>query len=223
LKRGKKIEIFSSKINVKINVNLLRTISNAGESGLKKKSIFLVSVFVIMTMVLLAGCATTQPPLGTSNAAPKLTATISTRGPVTQTAMKTIVETAESDGRFTSFVAAVKAADLNETLSDPDSTITVFAPTDDAFRNLPDGTMDALLKDPQGDLLQILLYHMAGQKLMAVDLEKLTSAETLQGGSLPISLSNSTLRVDGAIVIITDIECVNGVIHGVDTVMLPPA
>jgi len=151
------------------------------------------------------------------------TATISTGGPVTQAAMKTIIETAESDGRFTSFVAAAKAADLNDTLSDPDSTITVFAPTDDTFKNLPDGTMDALLKDPQGDLLQILLYHMVSEKLMAVDLEKLTSAETLQGGSLPISVSNSTLRVDGAIVIITDIECSNGVIHGVDTLMLPPA
>ena len=83
--------------------------------------------------------------------------------------------------------------------------------------------MDALLKDPQGDLLQILLYHMVSEKLMAADLGKLTSAETLQGGSLPISVSNSTLRVDGATVIITDIECSNGVIHGVDTVMLPPA
>ncbi|MDD1695523.1 MAG: fasciclin domain-containing protein [Methanoregula sp.] len=190
---------------------------------MKKKSIFLVLAVIITTMVLLAGCATTQPPQGTSNSAPMTTATISTGGPVTQAAMKTIIETAESDGRFTSFVAAAKAADLNDTLSDPDSTITVFAPTDDTFRNLPDGTMDALLKDPQGDLLQILLYHMVSEKLMAVDLEKLTSAETLQGGSLPISVSNSTLRVDGAIVIITDIECSNGVIHGVDTLMLPPA
>jgi uncharacterized surface protein with fasciclin (FAS1) repeats len=142
---------------------------------------------------------------------------------MTQAAMKNIVETAEADGRYTSFVTAVKAADLNDTLSDPNSTFTVFAPTDDAFKNLPDGTMDALLKDPQGDLLQILLYHMVSEKLMAADLEKLTSAETLQGGSLPISVSNSTLRVDGATVIITDIECSNGVIHGVDTIMLPPA
>jgi uncharacterized surface protein with fasciclin (FAS1) repeats len=142
---------------------------------------------------------------------------------MTQAAMKNIVETAEDDGRFTSFVAAVKAADLNDTLSDPDSTFTVFAHTDDAFKNLPDGTMDALLKDPQGDLLQILLYHVVSEKLMAVDLEKLTSTETLQGGALTISVSNGTLRVDGATVIITDIECSNGVIHGVDTVMLPPA
>jgi uncharacterized surface protein with fasciclin (FAS1) repeats len=198
-------------------------IRDAGESGLKKKIVYLVLAVIITTMVLFAGCATTQPPPGTSNPAPTSTATISAGGPMTQAAMKNIVETAESDSRFTSFFAAVKAADLNDTLSDPDSIFTVFAPTDDAFRNLPDGTMDALLKDPQGDLLQILLYHMVSEKLMAADLEKLTSAETLQGGSLPISVSNSTLRVDGATVIITDIECSNGVIHGVDTIMLPPA
>ncbi len=70
-----------------------------------------------------------------------------------------------------------RAADLNDTLIDPNSTFTVFAPTDDAFKNLPDGTMDALLKDPQGDLLQILLYHMVSEKLMAADLEKLTSPD----------------------------------------------
>ena len=64
--------------------------------------------------------------------------------------MKNIVETAEDNGRFTSFVAAVKAADLNDTLIDPNSTFTVFAPTDDAFKNFPDGTMDALFKDPKG-------------------------------------------------------------------------
>src|SRR5665647_303308 len=198
-------------------------IRDAEESGLKKKSISIVLAVIITTMVLFAGCATTQPPQVTSNPAPTSTPTISTGGPMTQAAMKNIVETAEDDGRFTSFVAAVKAADLNDTLSDPDSTFTVFAPTDDAFKNLPDGTMDTLLKDPQGDLLQILLYHVVSEKLMAVDLEKLTSTETLQGGALIISVSNGTLRVDGATVIITDIECSNGVIHGVDTVMLPPA
>lgn len=193
------------------------------ESGLKKKSLFILLAVILTTMVLAAGCTTTQPPQVTSNSAPPSTATISKGGSTTQAAMKNIVETAEADGRFTSFVAAMKAADLNETLSDPDSTFTVFAPTDDAFRNLSDGTMDALLKDPQGDLLQILLYHMVSEKLMAEDLRKLTSAETLQGGSLPISVSDSTLRVDGEKVIITDLECSNGVIHGLDTVMLPPA
>src|SRR5665647_540371 len=123
-------------------------IRDAEESGLKKKSISIVLAVIITTMVLFAGCATTQPPQVASNPAPTSTATISTGGPMTHAAMKNIVETAEADGRFTSLVAAVKAADLNDTLSDPDSTFTVFAPTDDAFKNLPDGTMDTLLKDP---------------------------------------------------------------------------
>jgi uncharacterized surface protein with fasciclin (FAS1) repeats len=197
-------------------------IGDVEESGLKKKSFFFGLAVMITTMVLFTGCITTQTPQVTPNPAQPSTATTSIGAPMTQAAMKNIVETAESDGRFTSFFAAVKAADLNDTLSDPDSTFTVFAPTDDAFRNLPDGSMDTLLKDPQGDLLQILLYHMVSEKLMAADLEKITSSETLQGGSLPISVSNGTLLVDGATVIITDVECSNGVIHGVDTVMLPP-
>jgi transforming growth factor-beta-induced protein len=215
LKYGK---FFSSNFKV----NLPWMIRDVEESGLKKKSIFLVFALIITTIVLFAGCAATQPTQVTSNPALMSTAT-SAGEPMTQSATRNIVETAEADGRFTSLVTAVKAADLNDTLSDPDSTFTLFAPTDDAFKNLPDGTMDALLKDPQGDLLQILLYHVVNEKLMAVDLGKLTSAETLQGGSLPISVSNGTLRVDGATVIITDIKCSNGVIHGVDTVMLPPA
>src|SRR5665647_992845 len=90
-------------------------IRDAEESGLKKKSISIVLAVIITTMVLFAGCATTQPPQVTSNPAPTSTATISTGGPMTQAAMKNIVETAEDDGRFTSFVAAVKAADLNDT------------------------------------------------------------------------------------------------------------
>lgn len=157
------------------------------------------------------------PANGTSTPTPTVTTSVTT----TQAAMKNIVETAKADGRFTTLVAAVKAAELNDTLSDP-GPFTVFAPTDDAFKNLS-GSMDTLLKDPQGDLLQILLYHVVSGNLMAADLEKLTSVETLQAGSLPISVSNGTITVDGATVIITDIECSNGVIHMVDTVMLPPA
>ena len=100
---------------------------------------------------------------------------------------------------------------------------TVFAPTDDAFKTLSEGSMDTFLKDPQGDLLQILLYHVVNGKVMAADLGKLTSVETLQGGNLPVSVSNGVITIDGANVIVTDIECSNGVIHVVDTVMLPPA
>lgn len=149
-----------------------------------------------------------------------------------QVGIKNILETAEADGRFTIFVSAVKAAGLNDMLSGgvingemvngPDM-FTVFVPTDDAFRKLSTGSMDTLLKDPQGDLLQILLYHIVPEKVKTADLTKLTSIETLQGGALPISVSNNVITVDSANVIIPDIECSNGIIHGVDTVMLPPA
>jgi transforming growth factor-beta-induced protein len=185
---------------------------------LKRTSIFLVLAVMIAVTVLVAGCTTQQPTTVT----PAPTPSVTTAAPTSQTAMKDIIETARADGRFTTFIAALEAANLTETLTGTES-FTVFAPTDDAFRKLPEGTMTALLKNPEGDLTQILLYHVISGKVMAADIVKLTSAETLQGGFMPISIENSTVTVDGATVIITDIECSNGVIHGVDTVMLPPA
>jgi uncharacterized surface protein with fasciclin (FAS1) repeats len=170
----------------------------------------------------------TRTPIATLTQTPTgITTTTTTVAPEKQTGVKNILETAGADGRFTIFVAAVNAAGINDMLigDSPESheMFTVFAPTDDAFKNLPSGTMDALLKDPQEDLLQILLYHVVQGKVMAVDLRKLQSVETLQGGFLPISVSNSVVTIDGANVIITDIECSNGVIHGIDIVMIPPA
>jgi uncharacterized surface protein with fasciclin (FAS1) repeats len=170
----------------------------------------------------------TSPPTLTPTLTPTIMST-KTVAPKSYAGTKNIIDTAEADGRFTTFVAAVKAAGLNDTLSGTDaldtpSMFTVFAPTDDAFNKLSAGSMDTLLKDPQEALLQILLYHVVQGKVMSADLKKLTSVETLQGGPLPISVSNDAVTtVDGANVIITDIECSNGVIHVVDTVMLPPA
>jgi len=186
---------------------------------LKEKNFFMIPAVMIMVTVLIAGCATQQSATVTST----LTPTVTTVAPTSQVVKKNIVETAQADGRFTNLVTALQAANLTETLSDPDSNFTVFAPTDDAFKHLSAGSMDILLKDPEGDLLQILLYHVVNGKVMAADLRKLSSVETFQGGSLPISVSNNTIMVDGATVIITDIESSNGVIHVVDTVMLPPA
>ena len=161
----------------------------------------------------------------TTTSIPTTTATHTTTAfaPVIQQGTKNIVETLESDGRFSALVTAMKAAGLNDTLSDPDSNFTLFAPTDEAFRNLPAGTMDSLLADPQGNLLQILLYHVVTGKVMSTDLAKLTSVETLQGGSLLVSESGSMISVDDVKVIATDIKCSNGVIHVIDSVMLPPA
>ena len=167
--------------------------------------------------------------MGTSTQTPTpiptlaVTQTATTFAPVIQQGTKNIIDTLESDGRFTTLVTAMRAAELNDTLSDPDSNFTLFAPTDNAFQNLPSGTMDSLLADPQGNLLQILLSHVVSGKVMSADLAKLTSVETLLGGTLRISVSGSTINVDDAKVIATDIKCSNGVIHVVDSVMLPPA
>jgi transforming growth factor-beta-induced protein len=134
---------------------------------------------------------------------------------------KTIVENAIEAGDFTTLVAAVSAAGLVDTLSGP-GPFTVFAPTDDAFAKLPAGTIDALLADPAGDLTDILLYHVVSGKVMAADVVNLTSATSVSGRILPIDTSDGVM-VDGAKVVVTDIECSNGVIHVIDTVMIPPA
>ena len=192
-------------------------------TDLKIKRFFLVLTVTVTLLVLVSGCATEQSTTVTSIPAPTSATGVTTESPTNQPAMKNIIDTLETDGRFTSLVTALKAADLNDTLSDPGSTFTVFAPTDDAFKKLPSDTMDTLLKDPEGDLLQILLYHIVSEKMMLADIEKLTTADTLQGGPLQVSISNGTVSIDSANIIITDIECSNGVIFGVDTVMLPPA
>jgi uncharacterized surface protein with fasciclin (FAS1) repeats len=130
-----------------------------------------------------------------------------------------IVDTAISAGNFTTLVAAVKAAGLVDTLKGP-GPFTVFAPTDAAFAKLPPGTVDALLKDPE-KLKNILLFHVVSGKVMAADVVKMKSAKTMQGGSLKIKVSGSKVMVDNANVIKTDIVCDNGVIHVIDTVLMP--
>jgi len=135
-------------------------------------------------------------------------------------AKKDIVDTAIADGRFETLVAALQAAELVNTLKG-DGPYTVFAPTDDAFDKLPDGTVEALLNDIP-TLKDILLYHVVAGKVMAEDVVKLTSATTVLGEPVTISVSGSTVKVNDAKVTVTDIECSNGVIHVIDTVLLPP-
>jgi uncharacterized surface protein with fasciclin (FAS1) repeats len=135
---------------------------------------------------------------------------------------RSIVEIAVEDGRFTTLVAALQAAGLDETLAGAGS-FTVFAPTDDAFGKLPAGTIDTLLADiPQ--LTDILLYHVVDGKVMAQDVVSLEDAETLQGASFMILVDGASVKLNGdSNVIITDIEAFNGVIHVIDSVLLPPA
>ena len=136
--------------------------------------------------------------------------------------MKNIVETAIDDGHFTTLVKAVQAAGLVDTLSGP-GPFTVFAPTDGAFSKLPAGTLDSALQN-KDQLTSILTYHVVSGKYMASDLKKLNSVNTVQGGSLKIEvhrLFHRGVKVDDAQVIHPDIECTNGVIHVIDSVLMP--
>ena len=133
----------------------------------------------------------------------------------------TIVDIAVADGRFGTLVAALEAADLVEALQG-EGPFTVFAPTDDAFAALPEGTVEGLLEDIPA-LTAILLYHVVAGDVKAADVVTLESAETLQGGSLSISVEGEVVRINGAQVVIADIEAANGTIHVIDAVLLPPA
>jgi uncharacterized surface protein with fasciclin (FAS1) repeats len=132
---------------------------------------------------------------------------------------KDIVDTAVAAGSFETLVAAVKAAGLVETLKG-EGPFTVFAPTDEAFSKLPEGTVEALLKDKE-KLAAILTYHVVSGKVMASDVVKLSSAKTVQGQEVEIKVSGEGVMIDNANVIKTDIETSNGVIHVIDTVILP--
>jgi transforming growth factor-beta-induced protein len=136
---------------------------------------------------------------------------------------KTIVDVAVADGRFTTLVAAVTAADLVETLSG-EGPFTVFAPTDDAFAALPAGTLDSLLKpENKQQLTDILLYHVVSGKVMAADVVGLTSAPTVLGKDVTITVKDGKVFLNDTVqVIITDVEASNGVIHVIDAVLLPP-
>ena len=130
-----------------------------------------------------------------------------------------IVDTAVAAGNFNTLVAAVKAAGLVDTLKGT-GPFTVFAPTDAAFAKLPPGTVDALLKDPE-KLKGILTYHVVSGKVMAADVVKMKTAKTVQGGSVRIRTKGGTVMVNNAKVVTTDIACDNGVIHVIDTVIMP--
>jgi len=129
-----------------------------------------------------------------------------------------IVDTAVSAGSFTTLVAAVKAAGLVDTLKGP-GPFTVFAPTDEAFAKLPAGTVDSLLKDiPK--LKKILTYHVVSGKVMAADAAKLKSAKTVEGSEIKIDASNG-VKINDSTVTTADVAADNGVIHIIDSVLLP--
>lgn len=132
---------------------------------------------------------------------------------------KTIVDIASENSDFSTLVAAIKAAGLAETLSG-EGPYTVFAPTNEAFAKLPEGTVESLLQDKE-KLASILTYHVVPGKVMAADVVNLTSAKTVQGQEFTIKTENGTVMVNNAKVVTTDIEASNGVIHVIDTVLMP--
>jgi len=134
---------------------------------------------------------------------------------------KDIVDTAVSAGSFNTLVAAVKAADLVDTLKG-EGPFTVFAPTDEAFGKLPDGTLEDLLKpENKGKLQAILTYHVVPGKVMAKDVVNLNAAKTVQGQNVMINVADDTVMIDGAKVVKADVAASNGVIHVIDSVILP--
>lgn len=133
-------------------------------------------------------------------------------------AADTIVDVAAANGNFKTLVAAVKAAGLADTLSGP-GPLTVFAPTDAAFAKLPPGTVDALLKDPP-KLKAILTYHVVAGKVMAKDV-KTGTAPTVNGQTINLTASQGGVMVNDAKVTGADVAASNGVIHVIDTVLLP--
>jgi uncharacterized surface protein with fasciclin (FAS1) repeats len=134
---------------------------------------------------------------------------------------KDIVDTAVAADGFDTLVAAVKAADLVETLKGK-GPFTVFAPTNDAFGKLPEGTVAELVKpENKSQLTSILTYHVVAGKVMSGDVVKLTSAKTVQGSSIKIAVQDGKVKINDATVVVADIECANGVIHVIDSVILP--
>ena len=130
-----------------------------------------------------------------------------------------IVDTAVASGSFATLAKALIAAELIATLKG-EGPFTVFAPTDEAFAKLPLGALDDLLKD-KAKLKAVLTYHVVPGKVMAAQVVKLKTAKTVQGGSVAVSTEGGGVRIDGAKVVKTDIETTNGVIHVIDTVILP--
>ena len=134
---------------------------------------------------------------------------------------KDIVDTAVSAGSFNTLATALTSADLVKTLKGT-GPFTVFAPTDEAFAKLPAGTLDDLLKPMNKEKLKgILTYHVVSGKVMAADVVKLKSAKTVNGQNVTIMVKDGTVMVDNAKVTKTDIMCTNGVIHVIDSVILP--
>jgi len=175
----------------------------------KKNIAYFVSLFMVLALVL-AACAPAATPEPTAEPTEE-----------TMPEEQTIVDIAVADGRFETLVAALQAADLAETLAG-DGPFTVFAPTDEAFGQLPEGTVESLLEDIPA-LTDILLYHVVSGEVLAEQVVALEEAETLLGENVSIRVEDGNVYINDAMVVITDVMASNGVIHVIDSVLLPPS
>ena len=181
-----------------------------------KRSVLAV---VLAVMVMATACTPVAPAPSAAQPQPTAVPVEPTQAP--EPMAKDIVDTAVANGSFTTLVAAVQAAGLVDTLKGA-GPFTVFAPTDEAFKKLPAGTVEALLKDP-AKLKDILLYHVVAGQVMAADAAKLTTADTVLGKPLAIKVADGKVMINDATVAAADVAASNGVIHVIDTVLLPPA
>ena len=148
-------------------------------------------------------------------------APLATAGHHAEKEAKDIVDTAVAAGQFSTLAAALDAAGLIDTLKG-DGPFTVFAPTDEAFAKLPEGTVEQLLKPENRDqLIAVLTYHVVPGKVKAADVVTMDAAETVNGASITITVADNGVQVDTANVVATDIGASNGVIHVIDSVILP--
>jgi uncharacterized surface protein with fasciclin (FAS1) repeats len=150
-----------------------------------------------------------------------ITTTTSTTTSTTAGAAETIIDALEEDGRFAALVEALQATSLDSVLSG-DGPFTLFAPTDAAFNALPAGAFEQLLDDPGGQLSDILRYHVVMGETLAADISNGGQATTAQGKPVRFEVQGSSIKVNGANVIASDIESENGVVHVIDAVILPP-
>jgi len=174
------------------------------------KKLFVV-LAILFIGILLAGC-TSQPP------APVVTPT-PTPVPTTAVQVRGCYAVIADDPQFSVLGTALRAAKL-ETAFDNGS-FTILAPNDNAFAQLPNGTLTTLLKEPEGQLKQVLLNHVIDRTLLSVDVTKLNEAKTMQGTVLKVNYTGDAVTIGGAKVTKTDIVCKNGVIHVVDRVIVP--
>lgn len=185
---------------------------------------------VIGLALLLAACGSDEADPATSTAASTSASASASPTPspsASASASGDIVDTAVAAGGFATLATALEAAGLVETL-EGDGPFTVFAPTDDAFAALPAGTLDTLLEDPEGDLTQILTYHVVPGKVLAADVVGLDGqkVKTVQGAELTVGVEGDTVTLTDAAgatvnVTATDVEATNGVIHVIDGVLMP--